>query len=561
MNPHVIGIDFGTNSVRALLVDAFTGEEVCSSVYNYCYGLAGVIGDDNNPFVARQYPADYVEGLLAVVDALLQKAELMPGFSRDQVKAIGVDTTASTPLPLGDDARPLCLRRELADDINAMAWLWKDHSAHDEADEIIRYVKDQGLDWLDSYSGWYSPEWFWAKILRCARISPETANMAATWVELSDFIPAYLAGITDFRDIKRNACAAGYKDMFNNGYPEPAKLAMLSPELERIAAGLPSVVVPAGRSIGHMRQSLTMHWGLPDDCVIAAGLIDAHAGAIGAGIAPGSLVKNIGTSSCDMALLPAGSGIKAIPGISGVVSDGIIPGFSGVEAGQAAVGDILNWYVNRALFRDGSSPDEKIHRELTEKASKYRAGQTGLIALDWMNGNRNILMDQRLSGLILGQMLSTTPAETYRALIEATGFGARVIIERLKEYKVPIEHIICCGGIAEKNTLFMQIYADIFNMPVYVASSSNAPALGAAIAAGVASGIHRDFDEARRCMIAPPRRSFKPDAHEAQVYEKLYGIYLELQGAFGTGKKDNYLYPAMKQLLELKRASNTMSSS
>jgi L-ribulokinase len=244
--------------------------------------------------------------------------------------------------------------------------------------------------------------------------------------------------------------------------------------------------------------------------------------------------------------------IRAIPGISGVVSDGIIPGFFGIEAGQAAVGDILNWYVTKALYHNMNSDDETIHTELTEKASKYRAGQTGLIALDWMNGNRNILMDQRLSGLILGQMLSTTPAEIYRTLIEATGFGARVIIERLKENKVPIEHIICCGGIAEKNLLFMQIYADIFNMPVYVASSSNAPALGAAIAAGVASGIHRDFDEARRCMVAPPSRSFKPDANEAQVYEKLYGIYLELHDAFGTDKADNYLYPAMKQLLELK---------
>jgi L-ribulokinase len=377
--------------------------------------------------------------------------------------------------------------------------------------------------------------------------------MAATWVEQSDFIPAFLTGVDDFINIRRNACAAGYKDMFNNGYPTPAKLSGLSPELERIASGLPFEVIPAGRSVGNLCMSLSERWGLPGNLIIASGLIDAHAGAIGAGITPGSLVKNIGTSSCDMALLPEDSGHRSIPGISGVVKDGIIPGYFGIEAGQAAVGDILNWYVTKGLYHGSDAADDSIHSELTALASKYRAGQTGLIALDWMNGNRNILMDQRLSGLILGQTLSTAPAEIYRSLIEATGFGARVIVERLVEYKVPIDRIICCGGIAEKNPLFMQIYADIFNMPVYVSTSANAPALGAAISASVAAGIHKNFDEACRCMVAPPRNIYRPDKNEADVYEQLYGIYLKLHDAFWTPQTGTDLFFVMKQLFQLKR--------
>jgi L-ribulokinase len=254
-----------------------------------------------------------------------------------------------------------------------------------------------------------------------------------------------------------------------------------------------------------------------------------------------------------MALMPHDSGQRAIPGISGVVRDGIIPGFYGIEAGQAAVGDILNWYVTSALYHDKGIPDEKIHAEMTSLASKYKAGQSGLVALDWMNGNRNILMDQRLSGLIMGQSLSTTPEEVYRSLIEATGFGARVIIERIKEYKVPIEKIICCGGIAEKNPLFMQIYTDIFNVPVCVASSANAPALGAAMAASVAAGIHSNFDEACRCMVGLPSRSYLPDRNEAEVYDELYQIYLKLQNAFGQAGHGADLSPIMKELLQLKR--------
>ncbi len=553
MNPYVIGIDFGTNSVRALLIDSATGKEACGSTCKYRHGQNGVITDKADHFIARQHPADYTEGLIAVIENLLANAETLPGFSRSMIKAIGVDTTASTPLPLDKDARPLAMKMELSGDINACAWLWKDHSSHAEADEIVDYVKTHGFDWLDSYSGWYSPEWFWAKILRCARIAPDTSAMAATWVEQSDFIPLYLTGTANYRDIKRNACAAGYKDMFNKGYPPPAGLAHLSPELERIAAGLPSGVIPAGRSVGNLSPVLAQRWGLPDDVIIASGLIDAHAGAIGAGITPGSLVKNVGTSSCDMALMPVDSGQRAIPGISGVVRDGIIPGFFGIEAGQAAVGDILNWYVTNALYHDKIIPDENIHAEMTALASKYKAGQSGLVALDWMNGNRNILMDQRLSGLIMGQSLSTTPDEIYRSLIEATGFGARVIIERLKEFKVPIEKIICCGGIAEKNPLFMQIYADIFNMPVCVAASANAPALGAAMSASVAAGIHSNFDEARKCMVGLPSRSYIPERNEAEVYDELYQIYLKLHNAFGQAGHEGDLSLIMKQLLKLKR--------
>jgi L-ribulokinase len=552
MNPYVIGIDFGTNSVRALLIDASTGSESCGSIYNYRHGTAGVISDKSNHLIARQHPSDYTAGLLAVVDSLLAQAGKLHDFSRNLIQAIGVDTTASTPLPLDEQARPLAFNHELENDINAYAWLWKDHSSHAEAEEIIDYVRKSGFDWFKAYSGWYSPEWFWAKILRCARIAPAAAAAAVTWAEQSDFIPAFLTGVSNFRQIRRNACAAGYKDMFNRGYPRPDDLNGLSSELSRLAECLPDETVPAGRSIGHLCRNLAKRWGLSETVIIASGLIDAHAGAIGAGITPGSLVKNIGTSSCDMALLPEDAGIGSIPGISGVVSDGIIPGYTGIEAGQAAVGDILNWYVSKALYHGRDNADGRIHSELTALAGNLRAGQSGLLALDWMNGNRNILMDQRLTGLILGQTLATTPAETYRSLIEATGFGARVIIEKLRANKVPVERIICCGGIAEKNPLFMQIYSDIFNMPVYVSSSANAPALGAAISASVAAGIHPDFETAQERMAAKPSRSYEPDAGEAEVYERLYRLYLMLHDAFGKAASQDGLSSVMKELLELK---------
>ena len=457
MSKYAIGLDFGTNSVRALLVDVASGEEIAGSAAEY-----EVIADRDDDYCARQRPGDYIRGLHRVME------ELRNGCSGNDVIGIGVDTTASTPMPLDRGGTPLESKDGFRNNKSAMAWLWKDHTAHREAGDIVKLISGGGFPYLHSYGGVYSPEWFWSKIRHCETEAPEVSAAAATWTELCDYIPAYLTGITDAAELKRGSCGAGYKGMYNpahGGFPPEEFFAKISPRLAAVRKTLPQRVYAPGERIGTLTKELQERWGLPGGIAVSAGIIDAHSGAIGCGIGPGSLVKIIGTSSCDMALLPEGGGITAIEGISGVVKDGIIPGFYGIEAGQAAVGDVMNWYVQTLKQPGGTRTEEEIHDVLTAGARKLRAGESGLLALDWHNGNRNVLMDPQLSGLIAGCTLQTGPEEIYRSLIEATGFGARMIVDRLRGHGVPIDSIICSGGIAVKNDLFMQIYAGISTRP------------------------------------------------------------------------------------------------
>jgi L-ribulokinase len=553
-----IGIDFGTNSVRAVVVDCADGRELGTCVAVYPSGDQGVLLDPRQPHLARQNPADYLEGLLAAVRRALTEAEDMTGFRRDRVIGIGVDTTGSTPLPVDTRARALALDPRWKNNLAAHAWLWKDHTSAAEATAITETAAAHAPEYLAPIGGTYSSEWWWSKIWHCLKTAPDVFDAAASWVELADYIPAVLAGVTDPRAIVRCVCAAGHKAMYSdawNGLPSKAFLARLDPKLAHLRDRLYDKAWPPGWPAGHLSDEWARDFGLTPGIAIAMGGFDAHYGAVGSGVQTGTLVKIIGTSTCDCAVAPVTASIANIPGICGIVNGSIMPGYFGIEAGQSAVGDILKWWAEGIC--QGS---DALHAELSAQAARIAPGESGLIALDWNNGNRTILVDPRLTGLILGQTLHTTRAEIYRALIEATAYGARAIIERMSEYGVAIDRVVCCGGIAEKNDLFMQIYADVIGQPMLIAGSPQTPALGAAISAavtaGAAAGGHASWEEAQARMTRLKQKHFEPRPDARAVYDRLYGIYRELHDAFGgVPAASADLGTVMKRLLTLKEQS------
>ena len=399
----------------------------------------------------------------------------------------------------------------------------------------------------------YSSEWFWAKIWHCLNVAPKVFAAAHSWVELADWVPSVLAGVTDPKEIKRGVCMAGHKALYAEdwgGLPDREFLAQLDPKLadlrDRLYDQAHDATVPAGTLSAEWAKKL----GLPAGIPIAIGEMDVHYGAIGSGVAEGTLVKVIGTSTCDCGVVSADRHVPDIPGICGIVKGAILPGFYGIEAGQSAVGDIFKWWVE--VICGG---DAKLHGVLTAEAAALQPGESGLLALDWNNGNRTILVDQRLTGLLVGTTLHSTPAEVYRALIEATAFGARAIIERIREYGVPIERVVCAGGIAEKNPLLMQIYADVTGCTMLVAGSSQACALGSAVAAAVVAGAHADFATAQARMTSLKKVSYKPKAVHQRTYDRLYGLYRKVHDSFGGVKQDVDLSTLMKELLDLKAAA------
>jgi L-ribulokinase len=551
-----VGIDYGTNSVRAVVVRCDDGRMLGSAVFDYPSGEDGVLLDPRDPHLARQNPADYLEGLGASVRGALAAArDADAAFSPDHVIGIGVDTTGSTPLPVDARNVPLALDPRWRDHLAAHAWLWKDHTAADEAEAITRAARERASRYLAPIGGTYSSEWFWSKIWHCRKVAPDVFAAAVSWVELADFVPAVLAGVSRPADIVRCVCAAGHKAMYGEGWgglPSRSFLADLDPALAVLRDRLYRTAYAADRPAGALTPAWAETLGLRAAIPIAMGGFDAHYGAVGAGITAGTLVKIIGTSTCDIAITAGEDRLGTIPGICGIVRGSVLPGYYGIEAGQSAVGDILRWWAE--VVCEGS---EALHAEMSTAAAWLRPGASGLLALDWNNGNRTILVDPRLTGLLLGQTLHTTRAEVYRALIEATAFGARAIIERLREYRVPVERVVCCGGIAEKNDLFMQIYADVIGMDMRTAGSPQTPALGAAIAAAVAAGAaaggHDGFAEAQRRMTSLGARTFTPRAEARAVYDELYGMYRELHDAFGAvpGARAD-LGSVMKRLLALR---------
>jgi L-ribulokinase len=500
-----------------------------------------VLLDSKQPHLARQNPADYVEGLRVAVGGALAEAERDASFARERVIGIGADTTGSTPLPVDARARPLALDPKWQGNLAAHAWLWKDHTGAAQAAAITETARRHAPELLAPIGGTYSSEWWWSKIWRCLEVAPDVFDAAASWVELADFIPAVLTGVSDSRKIVRGVCAAGHKAMYSpawGGMPPKTFLERLDPKLADLRDRLYDEAHPAGRPAGRLSETWASTLGLRPGIPIAMGAFDAHYGAIGSGIRTGTLVKIIGTSTCDCAIAPVAGAIANVPGICGIVNGSILPDYFGIEAGQSAVGDVLNWWV-RVCAGDGStsSAGESLHEKLSAEAARLGPGESGLLALDWNNGNRTILVDPKLTGLLVGQTLHTTAAEVYRALIEATAFGARVIIERMRDYGVPIDRVVCCGGIAEKNDLFMQIYADVIGQPMLVAGSPQTPALGsaisAAVTAGAAAGGYDSWTVAQDAMTSLKEKRFDPRPAAKQTYDEIYAIYRLLHDAFG----------------------------
>jgi L-ribulokinase len=550
-----IGIDFGTNSVRTVVVDATDGGELGTAVFDYPSGDQGILLDPRDPHLARQNPADYVAGLEASVEGALAEARDHQGFSPDGVIGIGVDTTGSTPLPVDAAGQPLAFDPTWKDNLAAQAWLWKDHTAAEEAAAITSIARDHAPEYLAPIGGVYSSEWFWSKIWHCLKVAPDVFDAAASWVELADYVPAVLAGAGSPEEMLRCVCAAGHKALYSEvwgGLPSKEFLARLDPRLAQLRDRLYEKAYGADRPAGKLTAEWAERLRLPEGIPIAMGAFDAHYGAVGAGVQSGTLVKIIGTSTCDCAVASAQEKVQDVPGICGIVNGSIMPGYYGIEAGQSAVGDILRWWVDGVC--EGS---DALHSELSQEAARLTPGQSGLVALDWNNGNRTILVDPRLSGLIVGQTLHTTRAEVYRALIEGTAFGARAIIERMTEYGIPVERVVCCGGIAEKNDLFMQIYADVLGYPMLIAGSPQTPALGSAISAAVAAGAeaggYDSFEAAQQRMSTLKEKRFSPNPQAKVIYDELYALYRELHDAFGGVEGAKADFPSfMKRLLVIR---------
>jgi L-ribulokinase len=549
---YAIGLDYGTNSVRALIVDTTNGREAGTAVWNYEHGTAGVILS-RDPNLARQHPADYIKGAETTIKRALTEAKKnVRGFQPVQVVGIGVDTTGSTPLPVDQNGQPLAFNKKFAKNPAAMAWLWKDHTGVAEAAEITGLAGKIRPHYLAKCGGVYSSEWFWSKILHCLRTAPEVYAAANSWVELADYVPAVLTGTESPQTMTVGICAAGHKAMFNEtwgGYPDAEFLSELDPKL----GGLRRRLCPRVRTVAEAAGRLTAGWaektGLRAGIPVAVGAFDAHLGAIGAGVAPGTLVKIIGTSTCDIAVWPDTEKLADIPGLCGIVDGSVLPGFYGLEAGQSAVGDIFNWWVHY-IQPGGRKP--LSHADLDRAAATLQPGESGLLALDWNNGNRTILVDQRLTGMLIGQTLYTTPVEIHRTLVEATAFGALTIINRFEEYGVKIDQVVNCGGIAEKSPLTMQIYADVTGRPMKVSRSAQTCALGSAIAGAVVAGVHKDFAAAQKAMTGLKTKIYRPNREAHAVYRELYPLYRTLHDAFGTKAWNGNLHDIMKKLIDIR---------
>lgn len=551
---YTLGIDYGTNSVRCLIVRCSDGAEMGSFVYNYPSGRQGILLDPKDHNLARQSPADHLAGLEKSVKGALVLAKKQKGFDPRKVVGIGVDTTGSSPIPVDKNNTPLAFQKRFARNLDAQCWLWKDHTSWKEAQEITALAAKHRPQFLAKCGNTYSSEWWWSKILHCARVAPKVFEAAASWVELCDWVPSVLAGVSNPLKVKRGVCAAGHKAMYCEewgGLPDKEFLALLDPRLPALRDRLYEKAWDATEPSGLLCTEWAKKLGLPSGIPIAIGEFDVHYGAIGCGVKEGTLVKVIGTSTCDCGVVSAEKQVPDIPGICGIVKGAILPGFYGIEAGQSAVGDIFKWWVEVVCEGDGA-----MHRRFASEVSKQKPGQAGLLALDWNNGNRTILVDPMLSGVLLGSTLHTTKAEIYRVLIEATAFGARAIIERIKEYGVPIDRVVCAGGIARKDPMLMQIYADVTGCTMLVAGSSQACALGSALSAAVLAGAHKDFPTAQKKMTFLEKKQYKPIPANRKAYNELYRLYRQLHDSFGGLNKQADLSTVMKDLIALKTAQN-----
>ncbi|MGQ9778512.1 MAG: ribulokinase [Bacillota bacterium] len=544
---YVLGVDYGTDSVRVVAVEVANGHEEATEVVEYPRWREGRYCDPaRHQF--RQHPLDYLESLTAAVRGVLGK---LPAGAAERVVGIGIDTTGSTPCAVDRNGTPLAMLEEFKDNPNAMFILWKDHTAIAEAEEINRVAKTWGgTDFTKYEGGVYSAEWFWAKILHVLREDPAVRQAAYSWVEHCDWLPALLTGTTDPKTMKRSRCAAGHKAMWHpswGGLPPEEFLSRIDPLLAGLRDRLYTETYTADQVAGFLTAEWAERLGLRPGIPVAVGAFDAHMGAVGGGITEGALVKIMGTSTCDVMVAPPEViGEKLIGGICGQVDGSVIPGMIGLEAGQSSFGDVYAWFKRLLAWAleplgasSSSLPKEVAEKEkealeddllprLSREAAKLAPGEAGLLALDWLNGRRTPYADQALKGAVLGLTLGTTPPKVFRALVEATAFGARAINERFLEEGLRVERVIAMGGIAKKNDLVMQITADVLGMPIEVVRSEQACALGAAMFAAVAAGRYRTVQEAQAKMASGFDATFRPRPENVEKYQKLYAAYREV---------------------------------
>jgi L-ribulokinase len=530
---YVVGVDFGTLSARAVVVDARDGIELAAAVHEFAHGVMdrtlAATGAELPPQWALQDPADYVEALRTAVPEAVRAAGIAP----DEVVAIGTDFTASTPLPVLADGTPLCQVAGFEDRPHAYVKLWKHHAAQRQADRVNAVAEERGEPWLARYGGRISSEWEFAKALQVLEEDPEVYQRMDRWLESADWIVWQLCGHET-----RSTCTAGYKAIHQDGrYPSEDYLRELDPRFgDFVAAKLETPLLSLGARAGDLTARAAEWTGLPQGVAVAVGNIDAHVTAPAArAIDPGQLLMIMGTSTCHVMNAEQ---LAEVPGICGVVRDGIVPGLFGYEAGQTGVGDVFGWFVEEAVppryHEEARARGLDLHAHLSQLAGEQEVGAHGLIALDWNNGNRSVLVDHELSGLIVGLTLATRAEDVYRALVEATAFGTRVILDALAEADLPVRELIAAGGLI-KNPAIMQIYADVTRRPLHLIDSEQGPALGAAMHAAVAAGVHPDIRAAAAAMGRVRRDAYVPDERRADSYDVLYEHYLRLHDHFGRG--------------------------
>jgi L-ribulokinase len=543
-----LGFDIGTSRVRCVVADARTGEALGAGDAPLRSGREGILEDPANPLVSRQAPGDYPIAMIAAARAAVDSARAATPNALD-IRGVGVAATASTPIPVKRDARALAVDPAFAADLDAQAWLWRDHSAGAEAEEITDALARVGAPALAACGGSYSAEWYWSKILRCARSAPHVSTAAAGWLELCDFATAWLIGASTLEAAPRSVCTAGHKalhvDVAAGGWGAVHTLAPLHPEIARLAATLPAPS-PLGAPAGVITPDIADAIGISRNVVVSVGVIDAHAAALGAGVRPGRLVSIVGTSACHMGVAAPGVSVPRLAGVSGVVRGSILPECDGVEAGQAAVGDMFS---AAARLVDGASL-----ASLEDEARRLPPGAGGLIALDWVNGVRAPVNDPFVSGAVFGLTLQTRPAQLFRAYVEAAAYGLRAIIDHMARSGLTFTEVVACGGVVARSALAPQIFADVLDRDLDILESIEAGALGAAILAAAASGMHESVAAAQTAMGARPDRRLRPNPDASAAYRSLYLDYACLSEAFG--RRGAPLNALMRRLSERRTASS-----
>lgn len=552
MAKYTIGVDFGTLSARALVVEIGTGRELASATLNYAHGVMDEYlptGERLKPDWALQHPQDYLDCLGYTIPEALKKA----GVNSADVIGLAIDFTACTVVAVDANGTPLCLKSQWAHNPHSWIKLWKHHAAQDEANRINAIAQERGETFLARYGGKISSEWMLPKIWQTLNEAPEVYAAADRFMEAGDWVIMQLTGRES-----RNACMAGYKAMWSktDGYPSRDFLKALDPRLENVVdEKLSRDIYPIGAKAGEITPEAARLTGLKEGTAVSVASVDAHVSIPATGsVEAGNMLMIMGTSTCDIMV---SNEEHIVPGMCGVVADGVVPGLLGYEAGQSCVGDHFNWFVDNCVpeeyVKEAAEKGMDLHQLLTEKAAQLRPGASGLMALDWWNGNRSVLVDVDLTGMMLGMTLTTKPEEMYRALIEATAYGTRVIMDTFEESGVHISKLLACGGIAKKNPFLMQIYADVLNREIEVVRSAQAPALGAAmfgaVAAGAARGGYDDIADAAREMGGTEQKKYAPIPENVAVYSQLYAEYRQLHDYFGRGGND-----VMKRLKAIKEA-------